>query len=59
MKKSSYTIIAILLMTIGLLASCHNRDTEPQEINILEQPFDGGGDDDEEPIIIGDTTKIN
>jgi hypothetical protein len=58
MKKFNYILIAVLLV-VGVLSSCDQRDIEPQQINILEQPFDGGGDDDDDPIIIGDTTSIN
>ncbi|GAB5526514.1 MAG: hypothetical protein Roseis2KO_43860 [Roseivirga sp.] len=59
MKYLKNIVLVILLVTIGLLSSCDQRDTEPEQINLLNHPFDSGGDDDDNPIIIGDTTKIN
>ncbi len=58
MKHFKYIFVVILLVALGM-SSCDQRDTEPQKVNILDQPFEGGGDDDEEPIILGDTTQIN
>ncbi len=59
MRYLKNIVLAVLLVTIGVLTSCDNGDTEPHQINIIDQPFEGGGDDDEDPIILGDTIKID
>ena len=49
--------MAVLLVTFGALTSCDQSDTGPQTVDVPHLP--SGGDDDEEPIIMGDTTQID
>ncbi len=49
--------LLILLIILLFLSSCNTEDVRPVEIPNVE--YSGGGDDDDEPIIQGDTTQTN
>ena len=55
MKKLRTLLIIIIVLL--LLSSCNTEDVRPVEIPNVE--YSGGGDDDDEPIIQGDTTQVN
>lgn len=54
--KTLKTLLLILIVLL-LLCSCNTEEVHPVEIPNVG--YDGGGDDDDEPIIQGDTTQTN
>lgn len=58
MKKFNWIVVAMLALVV-VFSSCDQTDTEPQNTFILNQLSEGGGDDDEDPVILGDTTDID
>ena len=60
MKKSNWIIIIVLVALVSLFPSCSEReDDRPDLETTLVPPGFDSGNDDEEPIILGDTTQIN
>lgn len=57
MRYFKYIFVIIFLVVLGLLSSCETVEVHPHPVNILDQLSDS--DDDEDPIIIRDSTNVN
>lgn len=58
MKKFNWIIVAMLALMV-VFSSCSEQAPEPQNHGLLKLEYRGDGNDEDPPIILGDTTDTN